>query len=79
MRPLARVVVGAGNDTGDRSEGAIAGRVIGTYLHGPVLARNPALADHLLASVVGDLEPLDDAEAEVLRKERLTAASRERR
>ena len=38
VRPLARVVVGAGNDTGDRSEGAIAGRVIGTYLHGPVLA-----------------------------------------
>ena len=79
VRPLARVVVGAGNDTGDRSEGAIAGRVVGTYLHGPVLARNPALADHLLASVVGDLEPIDDAEAEVLRKERLTAASRERR
>ena len=79
VRPLARVVVGAGNDTGDRSEGAIAGRVIGTYLHGPVLARNPALADHLLTSVVGDLEPIDDTEAEVLRKERLAAASRERR
>ena len=79
VRPLGRVVVGAGNDTGDRSEGAIAGRVVGTSLHGPVLARNPALADHLLASVVGDLDPLDDAEAEVLRKERLTAATRERR
>ena len=53
--------------------------MIGTYLHGPVLARNPALADHLLTSVVGDLEPIDDTEAEVLRKERLAAASRERR
>ena len=79
MRPLGRVVVGAGNDTGDGSEGAVAGRVVGTYLHGPVLARNPALADHLLASVVGDLEPLDDTEADVLRKERLAAARRERR
>lgn len=79
VRPLGRVVVGAGNDTGDGSEGAVAGRVVGTYLHGPVLARNPALADHLLASVVGDLEPLDDAEADVLRKERLAAARRERR
>jgi CobQ-like glutamine amidotransferase family enzyme len=79
VRPLGRVVVGAGNDTGDRSEGAIVGRVVGTYLHGPVLARNPALADHILASVVGDLEPLDDSEAEVLRKERLAAARRERR
>ena len=79
VRPLGRVVVGAGNDTGDGSEGAVVDRVVGTYLHGPVLARNPALADHLLASVVGDLEPLDDAEAEVLRKERLAAARRERR
>ena len=79
VRPLGRVVVGAGNDTGDGSEGAVVDRVVGTYLHGPVLARNPALADHLLASVVGNLEPLDDAEAEVLRKERLAAARRERR
>ena len=79
VRPLGRVVVGAGNDTGDRSEGALAGRVVGTYLHGPVLARNPGLADHLLASVVGDLEPLDDVEAEALRKERLAAARRERK
>jgi len=44
-----------------------------------VLARNPGLADHLLASVVGDLEPLDDVEAEALRKERLAAARRERK
>ena len=79
VRPLGRVVVGAGNDSGDGSEGAIVGRVVGTYLHGPVLARNPGLADHLLASVVGELEPLDDAEADVLRKERLAAARRERR
>lgn len=73
-RPLGRVVVGRGNDSGDGSEGIVNGRVIGTYLHGPVLARNPALADHLLASVLGPLAPLDDADVEALRAERLQAA-----
>lgn len=73
-RPLGRVVVGHGNDCGDGTEGIVNGRVVGTYLHGPVLARNPALADHLLASVLGPLEPLDDGEVDALRKERLHAA-----
>jgi CobQ-like glutamine amidotransferase family enzyme len=73
-RPLGKVVVGHGNDGGDGSEGIVSGRVVGTYLHGPVLARNPALADHLLSSVLGPLEPLDDGEVEALRKERLHAA-----
>ena len=66
--PLGRVEVGVGN--GDGTEGAVGGRVVGTYLHGPVLARNPALADRLLSWVVGDLEPLDDAEVDDLREER---------
>ncbi len=73
-RPLGRVVVGHGNDGGDGTEGIVSGRVVGTYLHGPVLARNPALADHLLSSVLGPLDPLDDTEVEALRKERLHAA-----
>ena len=79
VRPLGRVVHGLGNGGGDGTEGAVSGRIVATYMHGPALARNPALADLLLSWVVGDLKPLDDAEAEVLRKERLTAASRERR
>jgi CobQ-like glutamine amidotransferase family enzyme len=66
--PLGRVEVGVGN--GDGTEGAVGGRVVGTYLHGPVLARNPALADRLLSWVAGDLEPLDDAEVDDLREER---------
>jgi len=70
-QPLGRVDAGIGNGGGDGSEGAVVGRVIGTYMHGPVLARNPALADLVLSSVVGQLEPLDDSEAESLRKERL--------
>jgi len=76
-RPLARVITGVGN--GDGTEGAYAGNVLGTYLHGPALARNPGLADLLLSWAAGPLEPLP-AEAEewarLLRGERLAAASR---
>jgi hypothetical protein len=75
---LGRVTSGVGN--GDGSEGAVQGRVVGTYLHGPVLARNPALADVLLSWALGDaaLAPLDDAAAESLREERLAAVHRRR-
>lgn len=65
---LGRVAAGVGN--GDGTEGALGGRVIGTYLHGPVLARNPALADLILSWFVADLEPLDDSEITDLREER---------
>jgi CobQ-like glutamine amidotransferase family enzyme len=68
-RPLGTVMSGVGN--GDGSEGAVQGRVVGTYLHGPALARNPALADLLLSWVVGPLAPLEDAEVEELRRERI--------
>lgn len=58
--PLARVRgAGAGNGTGDRIEGAVGGSIVGTYFHGPVLARNPALADLLLARALGTLPPLE--------------------
>ncbi len=69
---LARLIVGVGN--GDGTDGAVGGRVVGTYLHGPVLARNPALADLLLSWATGrSLEPLDDAEEAGLREERIAA------
>jgi CobQ-like glutamine amidotransferase family enzyme len=48
VQPLGRVVHGGGNNGRDTTEGARQGAVLGTYLHGPVLARNPALADLLL-------------------------------
>nr|WP_283251028.1 hypothetical protein [Rhabdothermincola salaria] len=71
---LGAVEVGEGN--GDGSEGVVVGRVVGTYLHGPVLARNPRLADLLLGWVVGPdaLGPLDDHEVEALRADRVRAA-----
>lgn len=68
---LGRVVSGIGN--GDGTEGIVTGRVVGTYLHGPCLARNPALADRLLSWVTGDLAPLPDVEVSALRAERLAA------
>ena len=73
-RPLARVSVGVGN--GDGTEGAYAGRVLGTYLHGPALVRNPGLADLLLSWAAGPLPPLDPAAEEWttrLRDQRLAA------
>ena len=75
-RPLARVSLGVGN--GDGTEGAYAGKVLGTYLHGPALARNPGLADLLLSWVVGPLGQLDPSAEEwarQLREERLAATA----
>lgn len=77
---LARVEVGTGNN-GDGTEGAVSasGKVIGTYPHGPVLARNPALADHVLELALGrPLEPLDRAATlhEGLRRERFAFVRR---
>lgn len=69
-KPLATVTHGVGN--GDGTEGAINGRVIGTYLHGPCLIRNPLIAERLLGWAVGrDLDHIVEAEVEALRHERL--------
>ncbi|EFC83659.1 type 1 glutamine amidotransferase [Parafrankia sp. EUN1f] len=57
--PLGTVRVGVGDGTPARTDGVVDGKVIGTYLHGPVLAQNPALADLLLTWVHGPLAPLD--------------------
>jgi CobQ-like glutamine amidotransferase family enzyme len=79
VQPLARVEVGVGN-CGDGTEGAVAGTVIGTYPHGPLLARNPALADHVLELAVGEpLAPLDRPEVAELRRQRLQAVRRSAR
>jgi CobQ-like glutamine amidotransferase family enzyme len=47
--PLGRVRAGSGNGRDSGQEGVVMGAVIGTHLHGPVLAKNPAFADQLLA------------------------------
>jgi len=66
--PLGRVVAGFGNDGESGYEGVRVGRAIGTYLHGPLLPRNPWLADWLLSQALAhatggdppELEPLPD-------------------
>jgi len=63
---LGQVVAGFGNNGEDRTEGAVSGTVYGTYLHGPLLPKNPRLADHLITMALRrrhgpvDLAPLDD-------------------
>jgi CobQ-like glutamine amidotransferase family enzyme len=66
--PLGRVISGFGNDGESGYEGCRLGRAVGTYLHGPLLPRNPWLADWLLAQAIAhrtggeppELEPLPD-------------------
>jgi CobQ-like glutamine amidotransferase family enzyme len=66
--PLGRVVAGFGNDGVSGYEGCRAERVVGTYLHGPLLPRNPWFADWVLAQALAhasggappELEPLPD-------------------
>ena len=67
--PLGRVVDGFGNDGESGYEGCRLGRAVGTYLHGPLLPRNPWLADWLLEQALAhrdggappELAPLPDA------------------
>ncbi|WP_322755880.1 MULTISPECIES: glutamine amidotransferase [unclassified Frankia] len=73
-RPLGVVRKGVGNGTADQTDGIVDDHVLGTYLHGPVLAQNPALADLLLSWVHGPLPELfGPPEAEILRQARLRA------
>ncbi len=66
VRPLARVRHGFGNNGEDGTEGAVYRNAIGTYIHGSLLPKNPALADHIiriaLRRVHGDVDlaPIDD-------------------
>ena len=73
-QPLGTVRQGIGNGTPDRAEGWVVGKVLATYLHGPVLAQNPAFADYLLRLVQPELPELaGPAETEILRRARLKA------
>lgn len=66
VTPLGTIVKGAGNNGQDSTEGARYRNVIGTYLHGSLLPKNPAIADYLILSAlrkkygVTELPPLDD-------------------
>ena len=77
--PGARALGPRVPERGFPTEGAVQGRVVGTYLHGPVLARNPRLADRLLEWVAGPLAPVTDPQPEALHRERLAAIRHRRR
>lgn len=68
VEALGRVLSGFGNDGESGEEGCLYRNVVGTYVHGPLLPKNPGVADWLLARAlerrygIGELEPLDDAE-----------------
>jgi lipid II isoglutaminyl synthase (glutamine-hydrolysing) len=64
--PLGRVVAGFGNDGESGYEGCRVGRAIGTYLHGPLLPRNPWLADWLLARAIAHATGAEPAELPAL-------------
>ena len=66
IRPFGKVRFGAGNNGEDGQEGVLYRHVVGTYLHGPLLPKNPHVCDYLLGCALqrkyGDsrLAPLDD-------------------
>jgi CobQ-like glutamine amidotransferase family enzyme len=78
--PLGRVVAGFGNDGESGYEGCHAGRAIGTYLHGPLLPRNPWLADWLLAQAIahrsGEAPTLEELPDELERQAHAVSARR---
>ncbi|GAC1669853.1 MAG: glutamine amidotransferase [Candidatus Dormibacteraceae bacterium] len=65
-RPLGKTLLGHGNNGSDHMEGLVQGNVIGTYMHGSLLPKNPHLADYLIRNAlsrrgVDELSPLDDS------------------
>lgn len=86
--PLGRVLNGYGNDGSSGYEGCRLGSAIGTYLHGPLLPRNPDLADWLIATAIAHAEgpdateritPLDDELATAARTVLIDRARHEKR
>ena len=78
VSPLGTVQLGAGNNIADGHEGVILKNTIGTYLHGPLLPKNPVLADYLISVAAerryGEFtaQPIDDSVALRARKVALT-------
>jgi CobQ-like glutamine amidotransferase family enzyme len=65
-KPLGKTLLGHGNNGADKQEGLVQGNVVGTYMHGSLLPKNPHLADYLIRKAlvrrgVDELSPLDDS------------------
>ena len=67
-KPLGKVMFGFGNNEKDGAEGVLYKNVVGTYLHGPLLPKNPHVCDYLIKNALerkygaAELEPLDDTQ-----------------
>lgn len=67
-RPFGRVLYGHGNNGEDGTEGVLYKNVVGTYLHGPLLPKNPHISDYLIKNALkrkygtDELTPLDDTQ-----------------
>lgn len=67
-RPFGKVVFGHGNNEKDGVEGVLYKNIVGTYLHGPLLPKNPHVCDYLIKNALerkygtSELEPLDDTQ-----------------
>jgi lipid II isoglutaminyl synthase (glutamine-hydrolysing) len=85
LHPLATTLRGEGNNGEDGTEGVRQGNLVGTYLHGPILARNPTLADAFAARILTRrndhraLLPIPNDLSGALHQERLRAAGLGRR
>lgn len=85
VEPLGRVIAGGGNTGSSGFEGCRSGRIIGTYIHGPLLPKNPWIADTLLSWALDRhglptaLAPLDDGLEELAASGAMAVARRERR
>ncbi len=84
-RPLGTVLKGFGNNSVSGEEGAVQQRVIGTYIHGPLLPKNPQLADLLLTWAIErrspgkvHLDPLDDPFTDSARAGAISRAGKKR-
>lgn len=70
-RPIGRVLQGDGNNPDDGTEGARTGNVIGTYLHGSLLPKNPAISDFLIGEAMrrrtGSFTPIAGADETAVR------------
>lgn len=71
-QPLGNVIQGGGNNGADGSEGVVYKNAIGTYLHGPLLPKNPRVADKMIANSVGmsskELPSIPDKYVKLARK-----------
>lgn len=82
IKPFGKVILGAGNNATDSSEGARYKNVIGSYLHGSLLPKNPKVADFLIKQAVinkyGEFSPIKEIDDSIATSAREIAKKRPR-